>query len=88
VIQEGQWFKSSHAELGCHAVKFFNTELIDSVRPHNCEKYISEELRKRRRWKAKSKKKSRWTARLNFDSSTLKWCQIKMYSKTVICKNI
>ena len=65
VIQEGQWFKSSHAGLGCHAVNSSTLSPIDSVRPHNCEKYISEELRKRRRWKAKSKKKRRWTARLN-----------------------
>jgi hypothetical protein len=77
VIQEGQWFKSSHAGLGCHAVNSSTLSPIDYVRPHNCEKYISEELRKKEEMESKKQKKRRWTARLKFDSWTSKWCQIK-----------
>jgi hypothetical protein len=66
VIKEGQWLKSSHAGLGCHAVNSSTLSPIDSVRPQNCEKYSSEELRKNEKMESKKQKKKRWTARLNF----------------------
>ena len=37
---------------------------------------------------SKKQKEEEMDSETQFDSSTLKWCQIKMYSKTVICKNI
>ena len=81
VIQEGQWFKSSHAGLGCHAINSSMLSPIDYVRPHNCEIYISEELRKKEEMESKKQKEEEMDSETQFDSSTLKWCQIKMYSK-------
>jgi hypothetical protein len=65
VIQEGQWFKSSHTGLGCHAVNSSMLSPIDSLRPQNSEKYSSEDLRKKEEMESKEQKKRRWTARLN-----------------------